>query len=148
MTPTMHILSFLSLLVQLVLTVFAVYGTKNKPVILPLQGTGIASGMLFLVLPFITWMLTIGFRLACRIIPLEMWRLPPEVRDGMILNKGSLLKLATLLVELETAVCFVYIGISLYLGFEPNNLVLLVWILILAFSIYLPCKKAGQLTVH
>lgn len=145
MTPLMHLISISSLLIQFLLTAFAVYAANTQPVILPLQDTGISSGFLFFALPLITWMLTLGFRIACRMIPLELWRLPADVKKGMLLNKGTLLKFTTLLLELETAICFVYIGISLYLGYEPNNLVLLIWIIFLILSVYLPCKKAGEI---
>lgn len=145
MSPAMHILSAASLLVQLALTAFAVYAAHTQPVILPLQGSGISSGLLYLFLPGITWMLTIGFRLACRIIPLEMWRLSKRVQKGMILCEGTLLKTLTLLVELETAICFVYIALALYFGQEPHNLILFLWILVLFFSIFFPCRKAIQL---
>lgn len=142
MSRSMHIISFLSLCIQLILTALAIYAANSQSVIIPLAGSGISSGLIYLTLPITMWTLTLGFRLACRIIPLSMWRLSERVRKGMLLCDGTLLKLLTLLVELETAICFVYICCSLYLGYAPNNLILLLWIMVLFLSIYYPCKKA------
>ena len=145
MSSAMHFISAISLFVQVGLTAFAIYAAKTQSIILPLQGSGISTSLIYLVLPLITWMLTIGFRLACRIIPLEIWRLSQRVRKGMIMSEGVPLKTLTLLVELETSICFVYIALSLYLGYSPSNIILFIWIFILFLTIYFPCKKAIQL---
>ena len=95
------------------------------------------------MLPFVTWVITLGFRFTCRAVPLEMWRLPQKVKQGMIRLQGQPLKLATLLVELETAVCFCYIALVLWRGGSPSNPVLLLWLAALALSIFFPCR-AGR----
>ena len=64
----------------------------------------------------------------------------------MIICKGSLLKTATLLIELETAICFLYLCIVLYFGYSPSNLILVIWILALIVSVVIPCKKAKELS--
>lgn len=145
MSTGMHIISTLSLLLQLFLTLFSIYACRQQLPIAAFSAYGIYDASLYLVLPLCTWMLTLGFRLACRIIPLETWRLPQNVRKGMIQCSGTLLKLLTLLVELDTSICFIYIAITLYLGHIPSNALLTMWILCLILSIALPCQKAVRL---
>lgn len=145
MTTSMHIISALSLLLQLFLTLFAIYAYRQQLPIAAFSAYGIYDASLYLILPLCTWMLTSGFRLACRIIPLETWRLPQNVRKGMIQCSGTLLKLLTLLVELDTAICFIYISITLYLGHIPSNAFLSIWILLLILSIAFPCQRAIHL---
>ena len=115
MTASMRAISAVSLLLQAALTVFAFYS-----------------------------LISLGFRFTCRVVPLEMWRLPKSVKQGMIRLKGQPLKLATLLVELETAVCFSYIAVILYLGSAPSNFVLLAWLAALILSIFFPCRAAAK----
>ena len=81
-------------------------------------------------------------------MPLEMWRLSPGVRRGMILTEGTLLKLITLLLELETAVCFFYIDVSLYLGYSPSDAVMLAWVAALFLSVFLPCRRAKEIAAR
>lgn len=145
MTSGMWAVSAASLIIQLGLTAFAVYAAASSETIPALENSGFSSSMIYLVLPVVTWILTLGFRFACSVVPLEMWRLPMTVRQGVIISEGQPLKLVTLLIELETAVCFVYIAAALYLGGSPSNLALLLWIAALVVSIYLPCRKAAEL---
>ncbi len=145
MTPAMTAISVLSLAVQIGLTAFALYAAHTTDSIPALQNSGFASSAIYLVLPVTTWALSFGFRFACSVVPLEMWRLSATVKEGVIRSNGTLLKLITLLVELETAVCFVYIAVTLYLGASPSSLVLLVWIAALVLSIFFPCRKAVAL---
>ena len=65
------------------------------------------------------------------------------MRNGMKKSEGTLLKLLTLLLELETAVCFFYIDATLYLGSTPNDAVMLLWVAALLLSVYLPGKRAA-----
>ena len=145
MTTPMHIISISSILVQIVLTVFAVYAFMVQDSIAALSGSGFSSSIIYLVFPIVTWILSFGFRFCCSAIPFDMWRLPMSVRAGVKKSNGSLLKLMTLLAELETAICLLYISIARYLGSEPSNIVLIIWIVILVISIYLPGKKAASL---
>ena len=144
MTASMRAISAVSLLLQAALTVFAFYSAFTTDTIAALRESGFASSYLYLVLPVITWLISLGFRFTCRVVPLELWRLPKSVKQGMIRLKGQPLKLATLLVELETAVCFSYIAVILYLGSAPSNFVLLAWLAALILSIFFPCRAAAK----
>ncbi|MCD8323994.1 MAG: hypothetical protein LUC32_03435 [Clostridiales bacterium] len=144
MTVPMHIISIVSLIVQGGLTAFTIYAVYTTDTIPSLEGTGYATSLIYLLLPFVTWLITFGFRFICRKVPLEMWRLPVKVKKGMVALKGQPLKLLTLLAELETAVCFVYIALILYLGGSPSNWILLLWIAALVVTVWLPCRKAWQ----
>ena len=145
-TPKMMIISFVSMFFQLLLTIFAIYAASHQQYVLGLADYGQFPSLLYYAFPLIVWILTLGFRAACKIIPLDMWRLPMDVKKGMIMCKGSLLKTATLLIELETAICFLYLCIVLYFGYSPSNLILVIWILALIVSVVIPCKKAKELS--
>lgn len=148
-TPANRILSAVSLVLQAGMTVFAVYAAATRSGVNPGAeggyGIGGDASLLYLVFPAISWILTLGFRLACRYLPLEMWRLPVRVRRGFELTDGTLLKLLTLLLELETALCFLYIDISLYVGYAPSDAVMLVWVAAMALSVYLPGRQAARI---
>lgn len=145
-TPANRVLSVLSLAVQAAMMVFAVYavmtGAQGRE---SGHGPGGEYRLIYLIFPLVSWVIALGFRLACRYLPLEMWRLPVRVKAGMIRTEGTLLKLSALLLELETAVCFFYIDVSLYLGYEPSDALMLVWVAALALSVYLPCRQAGRI---
>lgn len=148
-TPANRMLSFVSLAVQAGMLAFAAYAVAVR------YGAGAGesgnyglsgeASLIYLVFPAVSWVLTLGFRLACRCLPLEMWRLPVRVRRGFEMTEGTLLKLMTLLLELETALCFFYIDVSLYAGYTPSDAVMLAWVAALALSVYLPGKRAGQI---
>ena len=113
-------------------TIFAIVGA----VILHNQGYG-QSGLL-LALPIVMWVISIVARLGFKYLPLDMWRMPVDVRKGMVVCNGWLLKLTTLLVELECAATFCYVDIALYLGYAPLDAVMLAWLVALALSVWLP----------
>lgn len=148
-TLSNRILSAVSLAVQAGMTVFAVYAVAVRygADVAAEGGYGISGGasLLYLVFPAISWILTLGFRLACRYLPLEMWRLPVRVRRGFERTEGTLLKRLTLLLELETALCFFYIDISLYVGYAPSDAVMLIWVAAMALSVYLPGRQAARI---
>lgn len=144
MTAPMKVISVFSVILQAALTVLAFYLAFETETIPALEESGFSSSYLYLVLPFVTWVITLGFRFTCRAVPLEMWRLPQKVKQGMIRLQGQPLKLATLLVELETAVCFCYIALALWRGGSPSNPVLLLWLAALALSIFFPCRAAAR----
>lgn len=145
-TPVNSALSTVSLVLQTAMTVFAVYAVMTK--MDAAEGTYGISGdfsLIYLIFPLVSWILALGFRFACRYMPLDMWRLPVRVRQGMVMTEGTLLKLITLLLELETAVCFFYIDIALYLGHVPHDAVMLLWVALLILSVYLPGRRAGKI---
>ena len=144
MTTSLRVISAVSLIIQAGLTVFAFYLALTTETIPALETSGFSSSYIYLVLPVITWLISLGFRFTCRAVPLEMWRLPKSVKKGMMEQKGQPLKLATLLVELETAICFSYIAVILYLGGSPSNLILLLWLAALVLSIFFPCRQAAR----
>lgn len=147
-TPSNRILSAVSLALQAGMTVFAVYAAVTRRGVSAGNGgygIGGEASLLYLVFPAVSWLLTLGFRLACRYLPLDMWRLPVRVRRGFQMTEGTLLKLLTLLLELETALCFLYIDISLYVGYVPNDAVMLAWVAALALSVYLPGRQAARI---
>ncbi|MCD8299673.1 MAG: hypothetical protein LUC41_00615 [Clostridiales bacterium] len=146
LTVPMKIISVLSVIIQILMTGFVIYAIYSTDTIPALEGTGYATSFIYLLFPFVTWVITFGFRFMCRRMPLEMWRLPAKVKKGMVLLKGQPLKLLTLLAELETAVCFTYIVLILYLGSSPKNAVILIWIAVLVLSVWLPCRKAAHTT--
>jgi len=139
MTPLLIALSLASLAVQLGASIFAVYGYSV------LSQAGYSDGAYLLALPGVMWVITIVARLGFRFLPLDMWRMPADVRKGMTACDGWLLKLVTLLVELESAAVFLYVNISLYLRYTPLEAVMLAWLAALAVSVWLPCRRAGKL---
>ena len=106
---------------------------------------GMAIGQTLLALPIVMWVISIVARLGFKYLPLDMWRMPVDVRKGMVVCNGWLLKLTTLLVELECAATFCYVDIALYLGYAPLDAVMLAWLVALALSVWLPCRKAGRI---
>ncbi|MDO5346081.1 MAG: hypothetical protein Q4E91_10075 [Lachnospiraceae bacterium] len=148
-TPANRILSLVSLAIQAGMSVFAVYAVAVRHGAAAAGGEAYGLGgeasLLYLVFPAVSWILTLGFRLACLYLPLEMWRLPVRVRCGFERTNGTLLKLMTLLLELETALCFFYIDVSLYAGYVPSDAVMLAWVAALALSVYLPGRRAAQI---
>ena len=145
MTPKMMVISVISMIIQVGLTVFAIYAATHQDYVLGLADYGQFTSVIYYAFPLIVWIFTLGFRAACNIIPMDMWRLPMDVKSGMKLCKGSLLKLMTLLIELETAICFLYVCIALYLGSSPSSIILLLWLFSMAVSIVIPCRKAKEL---
>ena len=133
MTTSLRVISAVSLIIQAGLTVFAFYLALTTETIPALETSGFSSSYIYLVLPVITWLISLGFRFTCR-----------AVKKGMMEQKGQPLKLATLLVELETAICFSYIAVILYLGGSPSNLILLLWLAALVLSIFFPCRQAAR----
>ena len=124
-----RILSVVSLVLLAALTAFAIYAMTRQ------GGESVSSGqfsmqvsLMYLLLPVIGWIIALGFRLAVRFIPLEMWRLPMSIREATIKTEGRYLKLATLLVELETVLVFGYIILALYQGMTPSDLPILIWV--------------------
>lgn len=144
MTKGLIALSIVSLAVQLGLSIF---GITAYSVLAPTAElvNGINPALLLLALPAGMWALTIAARVAFRFLPLDMWRMPIDVRAGMVKCDGWLLKLVTLLVELETALVFFYVDIMLFLGLSPGNAAMILWLAALAVTIYLPCRRAGKL---
>lgn len=130
MNPFMWTVSILSLVLLAALTAFAIYAasTRGGETIILSQGFTMNAGLLFLFLPIVGWILAAGFRLAIRLIPLEMWRLPMSIREATIKTKGKYLKMATLLIELETVISFGYITWCLYNGTAPGNIPIIVWV--------------------
>ena len=139
MTPALIALSVISLLVQAGTTIFAIVG------VVTLHNQGYGQSGLLLALPIVMWVLSLVARLGFKYLPLDMWRMPIDVRKGMVICNGWLLKLTTLLVELECAVTFCYVDVALYLGKAPMDAIMLIWLAALAFSIWLPCRKAGRI---
>lgn len=146
-TVTNQMLSALSLAVQIVLLVFGVYAAIIRSGSDGMGSVGLSGdkSLLYAVFPLVSLVLSAGFRLACRCMPLEMWRLPSKVRQGFLMTEGTLLKLITLLLELELAICFFYIDLTLYLGYVPSDTVMLLWTVLLLLSVYLPGRYAAEL---
>ncbi|MGN0353840.1 MAG: hypothetical protein ACI4EI_02050 [Muricoprocola sp.] len=143
-TLQMKVISVISLLLQIALTVFSVYAMrvqKGRAVQLG-EEYALQGNYIYLVLPIAGWILTIGFRLACYFLPIDMWRLPIRVKAGIQKTQGKILKLATLLLELEMTVCFFYIEISVFLGYAPRDEIMILWLLAICVTIYLLQKSA------
>lgn len=129
--------SIVSLVLLLALTAFAIYAaatTQAQDVMLAPQFY-MPAGLLYLFLPLIGWLIAAGFRLAVRLIPLEMWRLPARVKEATIKTRGKYLKWATLLIELETVLVFGYITFSIYRGITPGDVPILIWVAAVAATI-------------
>ena len=96
MNAFLWILVIVSLAALAALSVFAVCAavTRNTETVTLAQGFTMNAGLLFLFLPFVGWLICAGFRLAIRLIPLEMWRLPSKVKEANIKTKGKYLKYA------------------------------------------------------
>lgn len=148
-TPLIHVLSIASLLVQAAMTVVGIIG-YNAFFALGVAGPfGFNAAYMLLVLPVVMWIITIVARVGFRALPLDMWRMPIDVRKGMVVCGGWLLKLATLLVELECSAAFLVIEIGLYVGYAGNdtvmNIVVFALLAALVVSVWLPCRRAGKL---
>lgn len=139
MTPLLRGLSWGSLALQAGSSVFSIVGFAA------LSGAGYVDGWMLLVLPIVMWVISIVARLGFRYLPLDMWRMPVDVRKGMVACQGWYLKLACLLVELECAAVFLYVDITLYLGHTPLDAVMVAWLAALAVSVWLPCRRAGKI---
>lgn len=139
MTPALTVLSLASLAIQAGGSIFAIVGCVQ------LTDAGYSDGWMLLILPIVMWVLSLTARLGFRYLPLDMWRMPVEVRKGMVACQGWLLKLVTLLVELESAVAMLYVNIALYLGYTPLDAVMMVWLAALLVSVWLPCRRAGKI---
>lgn len=137
MNGFMWAVSILSLAVLAALTAFAIYAAVNRSGerIVLYEGFSMNGGLLFLFLPIIAWIIAAGFRLAIRLIPLEMWRLPAGVKAATIKTKGKYLKWATLLIELETGISFGYITICLFNGSAPGDIPILIWVAAIAATV-------------
>ena len=130
MNAFLWVLSIVSLAALVALSAFSVYAaiTRNTEMIMLSPGFGMNAGFLYVLLPIVGWIICAGFRLAIRLIPLEMWRLPSSVKEATIKTKGKYLKYATLFMELEATLAFGYITLSIYNGKPPEDLVLLIWV--------------------
>jgi len=93
------------------------------------------AAVLFVLLALVACIIAAGFRLALRLIPLEMWRLPAGVKAATIKTEGIYLKIATLLIELETTLAIGYVTVSLYLDRIPGDLPLIIWVAAVAATI-------------
>lgn len=139
MTPALTVLSLVSLAIQAGGSIFAIVGCVQ------LSDAGYTDAWMLLILPIVMWVISIVARLGFRYLPLDMWRMPIDVRKGMVVCQGWLLKLVTLLVELESAVAMLYVNIALYLGYTPLDVVMMVWLAALLVSVWLPCRRAGKI---
>ena len=139
MTPLLRGLSWGSLALQAGSSIFSIVGY------VALTQAGYVDGWILLVLPIVMWVLSIVARLGFRYLPLDMWRMPVDVRKGLVVCQGWYLKLATLLVELECAAAFLYVDITLYLGHTPLDVVMVIWLVALLASVWLPCRRAGKI---
>ena len=145
MTPLLWTLSAVSIAFQFFLTGFAIY-MASVWVPMGVEGPfGMNAGYLPLILPVIMWVLTLVSRIGIKALPLDMWRMPVDVRKGMFKCGSWLLKLVTLLLELECTAVFLYVDVCLYVGAAPLDAVMFVWLAALALSVYLPCRYAGKL---
>ncbi|MBQ9030045.1 MAG: hypothetical protein IJ106_01150 [Parasporobacterium sp.] len=131
------ILSVLSLVLLAALTVFAVYAAvKQRGELVALSpGYAMSAPLLLILLPVVCWIIALGFRLAVRLIPLEMWRLPLSIRDATIQTSGKYLKICTLLIELETVLSFGYLTVTLYNKRIPGDIPILIWVALIAATI-------------
>ncbi|MBQ0059473.1 MAG: hypothetical protein KBS83_05905 [Lachnospiraceae bacterium] len=146
-TKPLIILTVVSLLLQVILTATAIICTVNRyDPSAPLgKIAGINITLFYLALPIILWILTGALFAGLKFMPLEMWRMPVAVREGMYKCQGTLLKMITLLIEIATAICFLYVTLTIYFGKEPSNTVMLIWVAALVVSVVLPCQDAKQL---
>ncbi len=141
-TVPMKVISVISIIVQALLTALAIYAIVTTDTIAALEGSGFATSMIYIIFPIVTWILTFGFRFMIRYLPVEMWRLPAKVKKAVVFCEGKPLKLGTLLIELEVAILFLFITLILLAGGTPSIPLLIVFIAVLALSIYLPGRRA------
>lgn len=147
MTGAMKMLSALSLVIQAALTAIAVYGMvyKGGEVIAMSGRFAVSASWLYILMPLLGWIITIGFRLAIRYMPLEMWRLSDRVKRGIRLTEGKLLKQATLLLELESALCFFYIVIDIYRGYAPSDITVVIWAVTMCLTVFFVRTRAVKI---
>ena len=131
------ILSIGSLLLLAALIAFAIYAsvTKGAEFVALSGGFALKGTVLYALLAVVACLIAGGFRLAVRFIPIEMWRLPAGVKAATIKTEGRYLKIATLLIELETILAIGYIMVTLYCGQIPGELPLIVWVAAVAATI-------------
>ena len=137
MSAPMRLLSYVSLVVLVVLIVFIVYAiVKRGGDFIALSDTFAVKGVaLFVILGLVACLIALGFRLSVRFIPIEMWRLPAGVKDATIRTEGKYLKIATLLIELETTLAIGYVAVTLFQDQIPGSLPLLIWVIAVAATI-------------
>ena len=82
MTPLLRGLSWGSLALQAGSSIFSIVGYVT------LTQAGYVDGWILLVLPIVMWVLSIVARLGFRYLPLDMWRMPVDVRKGMVVCQG------------------------------------------------------------
>lgn len=148
-TPLLYVIGTASILVQVALTVVGVVA-YNAFFDLGVAGPfGFNAAYMGLALPIIMWVITVIVRIAFRAFPLDMWRMPVPARTGVAKTGGWLLKLVTLLAELELAVAFLIINIGFYQGFAQNDTVMNVIVFgllaVLVVTVWLPMRYAGQI---
>ena len=136
-SPSMRLLSYVSLVILVVLIVFIIYAIVKRggDFISHSDTFALKAGFLFVILGLVACLIAAGFRLAVRLIPIEMWRLPAGVKDATIKTEGKYLKIATLLIELETTLAIGYVTISLYLDQIPGEFPLILWVIAVAATI-------------
>ncbi|MBR1780011.1 MAG: hypothetical protein IJ751_01235 [Oscillospiraceae bacterium] len=147
MTPLTWALSIASLAVQVGLTAFAIYALTvrhGEAATLNYGGIYLNNSLLYLALPIVMWLITLAIRLGLRLLPLDMWRMPADVRRGVERLEGRPLRLATLLVELATALTFLYVDVTIFLGRAPLDAVMLLWLAALDAGIYFPMRYAKR----
>ena len=145
MTTRMQVISILDLFLQGLLLGLCIVFIVKTEVIPALVYSGFYSSWMYLLFAGISLFVCIAFRVGLRVIPLEMWRLSARVRLGVIKSQGTLLKWISLLVELATVLCFIYIVVALYLGGTPHIAVLIAWAAALFLVIFFPCRAAVKL---
>jgi len=135
-TPV-KILSYgaLACLAALIVFIIAAIVKRGGDFIMLSDTFALKAGVLFVLLGLVACLIALGFRLAVRLIPIEMWRLPAGVKDATIRTEGRYLKIATLLIELETTLAIGYVTISLYRDTIPSELPLVIWIAAVAATI-------------
>ena len=137
MNLPMKIVSIAALVLLAGLIALSIYGytQHNNGSFVLAEGWSMPSGVVFLFLPIVALIICLGFRLALRAIPLNMWRLPASIKNAAIKTEGKYLKFCTLLLEMETTIMFLFITYVLNLGAMPGDLPVLLWVLVIAATI-------------
>lgn len=151
----MKIVSVVGLVLLAGLIALSIYGytLRNGQTLNIGGGLTMTSGTVFLFLPIVGVIICLLFRLALKVIPLDMWRLPASLREAVQKTDGKYLRFCTLCLETETTLLFLYItwGLINYGGGASLDGPVIAWVIIVVATIiifgrydYIAASKIGN----
>ncbi len=139
-TGIMKLITVVSLVLQSIATILAIYSIINQNSIPLFEKDGQTNGLLFLIFPAISWGATIVLRLLCNNRRIDKWGLRDQILLAVYLKEGKPIKMCTLLVELVVAGCILCVNL-VYVGlFGTSSIIYILTIsmVLLVLAIFLP----------